>query len=51
MVIDTPYFIASADRLNRVEVDGVLEFSNAIYDVSAGIVNPDLSDLPPFLTR
>lgn len=43
--IDTKYFIASADQLNRVEVDGNLEFSNAIYDVSAGTVNPDLSVL------
>ncbi|TFI60048.1 filamentous hemagglutinin N-terminal domain-containing protein [Sphingomonas parva] len=41
--ISSNYFIASADRLNRVEVDGDLQFDNAIYDVSAGTVSPDLS--------
>lgn len=43
--IDTPYYITSSDRVNRLEVDGNLVFANAIYDVSAGIVNPDLSVL------
>lgn len=43
--IDTPYFITSSDRLNRVEVDGELAFSNSIYDVSAGTVDTDLSML------
>ena len=45
VLIDTPFFIASADRLNVVEVSGVLEFSSAISDVSAGTVNPDLTVL------
>jgi len=40
--IDTRFFITSADRLNVIEVNGVLEFSNAISDVSAGTVDPDL---------
>ncbi|QAY77221.1 filamentous hemagglutinin N-terminal domain-containing protein [Sphingosinicella sp. BN140058] len=43
VLISSNYFITSADRLNRVEVDGDLEFDNAIYDVSAGTVAPDLS--------
>ncbi|WP_158266307.1 two-partner secretion domain-containing protein [Allosphingosinicella deserti] len=43
VLISSKYFIASADRLNRVEVDGDLQFDNAIYDVSAGTVSPDLS--------
>ncbi len=42
-MISTKYFIASADRVNRVEVDGDLQFENAIYDVSAGTVAADLS--------
>ena len=41
--IDTPYFIASSDRLNSVAVDGSLTFANAIYDVSAGTVDADLA--------
>lgn len=41
--IDTPYFIASSDRLNTVQVDGTLTFANAIYDVSAGTVDADLA--------
>jgi hypothetical protein len=43
--IDTPFFIVSSDRVNIIEVDGTLEFSSAISDVSAGTVNPDLSVL------
>jgi hypothetical protein len=43
--IDTPYFIASADRLNIVDVNGTLTFSNGIYDVSAGTSDVDLSML------
>jgi filamentous hemagglutinin family protein len=43
--IGTNYFISSSDRPNRVEVSGSLVFENAIYDVSSGIVNPDLSVL------
>jgi hypothetical protein len=43
--IDTNYFIASSDRLNIVEVDGSLTFSNAIYDVSSGTTDADLSML------
>ena len=41
--ISSNYFIPSSDRLNRVEVNGDLQFDNAIYDVSAGTVSPDLS--------
>ena len=41
--IDTNYFIVSSDRLNTVEVDGTLAFTNAIYDVSAGTVDADLA--------
>jgi len=43
--IDTPYFIASSDRLNIVAVNGSLTFSNGIYDVSAGTSDVDLSML------
>ncbi len=45
VLISTNYFIPSADRLNRVEVDGELAFENAIYDVSAGTVSPDLTPI------
>lgn len=45
VTFDTPYLISSADRLNVIAVDGVVEFSSSIYDVSAGTVNPDLSVL------
>ena len=41
--IDTDYFIVSSDRLNIVEVNGTLAFANAIYDVTAGTVDADLT--------
>ena len=43
--IDTNYFIPSSDRINVVEVNGTLTFSNAIYDVSSGTTDADLSML------
>jgi hypothetical protein len=43
--IDTRYFIPSSDRRNVVEVNGTLTFSNAIYDVSSGTTDADLSIL------
>ena len=43
VLIDTRYFIASTDRANIVDVAGTLNFTNSIYDVSAGTTDADLS--------
>ena len=45
VVIDTRFFIASADRPNRVEVEGNLQFENPVTDVSAGTIDADLAVL------
>ena len=45
VVIDTKYFITSADRPNVVAVDGSLSFTNSIYDVSSGTVDADLAPI------
>ncbi len=43
VLLDAQFLIRSADRLNRIDVNGDFLLAAAAYDVSAGTVNRDLS--------
>jgi filamentous hemagglutinin family protein len=45
VVIQSRYFVNSADRVNTVAVDGQIDLQTGLYDVSSGVVSRDLSVL------